>query len=251
MALDRDKWSRLDLALFTAVAAVIILYSGNHVFTALAALPLVFLVPGIAVFRIVKRPTVNLPLGEAFVWIIVASMAVSVLGGLFLNVAGGLTRPHWLILVGSIVLVSTLASFFWNSTPSPKRAYNGSISVRNVLLLGVAAVLLVSAVTLAIVSSDSHTEHFAQLWLIPSNTPEHGGAYSAQVGVKNFEGRNIRFVVTVYAGDSDVVLRRSINLNNGNSWMSQLQRPKRTGLRATLMSSEAKGQTLLVTLAPP
>jgi uncharacterized membrane protein len=220
---------------YTAIAVILITVNTNRAADAVMALPLVLLIPGVALVKASPFQTAATSLGEMLLWTLLLSMGVSVIGGLILNYLGGLTRLHWLIFVDVVVILSITIEIIRDiSSPAANSIQRRQLNISSaqaprLVAVMVSLLLLGGSLGLSYVSASKTTEHFAELWLVP----QKGQAATAQLGVKNVEGRTTRFVVSLYEGKKRV-WHRSIGLSSGATWLIRVNRPFDTQLLATL-----------------
>jgi uncharacterized membrane protein len=216
---------------------------------------LVLLIPGLAVRQALHLKAFYSLTIETLMWIVLTSIGISVLGGLILNLVGGLSRFHWMVFVIIIVIISSVITVVRltnkEAGDASRMGARNRPGVTNRARMGTSvllAIILVGlAVSLSYVSANNSRERFAQLWLVP--TRNAAGHSSAQLGIKNFEGRTTRFVVSLYTGGSNVPSKRLITLKNDGSWSVNVSRSANVGLRATLGLVGGEGKLRSVTLA--
>jgi hypothetical protein len=195
-------------------------------------------------------------------WLVGSSIGLVVMGGLLLNLIGGLTRPHWLILIA--VVVGALVVVTWlrggaRSAPADEEepVIEGSTEggrafhvVRPVALLVVAAVVVAGGLVLSQRSNaESTREHFVQTWILPQPT---GNVYStkATLGVRNEEGGRQTVIVKVRTGSSGSTL--TVGLNDGQAWTHQVSRRAGQAVSVTVaLASDPSSILDRVSLAKP
>jgi hypothetical protein len=214
---------------------------------------------------------VGAPIGERLMWTVLASLGITVLGGLLLNLVGGLTRDHWLVLIAILVCAGSIVAL--RRAPEGKGSEkaiqsdaandsqlesNGTSQRRRLRLSDLSAIviglsLVVGALTLSQLSTTATSEHFAQLWLVPAPKNASSNSGLAQLGVQNFEGKSASFLVNLYpAGSEKPMGTWPIVLRNRAAWTMDIRRPTTAALRATLSyPSEPKTPKQFVTLQPP
>jgi hypothetical protein len=196
-------------------------------------------------------------------WSFASSIGIVILGGLLLNLIGGLTRQHWLILIGVVVAVTAVTGWLrggdqvGEETPAGRPEGEGSahwgtaLSLRSVALL-VAAVLVVSGALVLSerTNTESNREHFVQAWILPQPT---GNVFSttAQLGVRNEEGDTEVLVIRVKVGSSGASTR-NVELKDGQEWTRQVSRNPGQPVSATVAIA-SRPSTILdrVDLAKP
>ena len=225
------------LASLTAVAAIVIELSANRFIDAAAAIPLTLLLPGASALLYLNGARFSI--GERILWAFLASMGISVLGGLGLNLVTNLTRQHWLLFEACVVFIVLCINLgihrVSGGSGSPSIAQHIEASGQKRLIVSVVVVifLLVAALSISYVSANHSQERFAQFWLNP--TVAHGlQPPSAQLGVQNLEGRTTQFAVSIYKGDSNAPMRRTFTLRDGGTWSIKIKRLSNANLRATL-----------------
>jgi uncharacterized membrane protein len=225
------------LASCTAISAVVIELFSNRLIDAVTAIPLALLLPGAAALLSLDGDRVSI--GERLLWTFLASIGISVLGGLGLNLVTGLTRDHWLLFESGVVLVLLCVNLGigWRSSdstpPSVPRRNEKSGQRRLFVSASVAILLLAVALSISYVSANHSQERFAQFWLNPT-VAQGLQLTSAQLGVQNFEGRTTHFAVSIYKGDSNAPMRRTFTLRDGGTWSMQIKGDAKINLRATL-----------------
>lgn len=156
------------------------------------------------------------------------SLAIDVLGGLFLNfTTWGLQPVSWAILLGAVAVIGSLNTALRRRArlaPEPElRGISPPLSMRVIVLFGIAFVIF--ALTIALTFADTQSkEEFTQLWAVPSS---ENGFYSISVGITNREDRTMRY--EVYIEESGVRLQDipDVTLASGETWTGNLQLQER------------------------
>lgn len=223
------------------------------------AILLAFYLPGAAWLEGGRLlPAVRLQ-GERIWWSVVASTGTALLGGLLLNVTGGLTRTSWAAFLGSITATGTVFAVIRPRLPGEMERRPRSIrrgpsgySQRWLWLIPV-LLLLAGAIGLSVYSSrTSDQERFAQLWLVPTPLPAGDYANHMTVGIENQEGRTDTFRVVVETGQGKTLETRRVRLASGARWTLKLSRPKGAAVEATLALASSPSRVLdTVRLAKP
>lgn len=238
--------SVLATALCIAIAVITSVPAADTV----ASLPLALYLPGATLISAIDPHGRNVDGPQRFVLSVGASLGIVIIGGLVLNLTGGLTRYHWLIALASVVFISavigwvrgTAADAGGGGNPSsesgPIRKPDGSAPVRRArrgfslrqgLLLFCAIGVASAAMVLSIHSNErSDREHFAQLWILtqPQNRPF---SKKVQVGMENFEGGPRSFIVLETIGTTTkmhqvVLSQQVVSLREGQKWLHNLTR---------------------------
>ena len=265
--------SRFILLLTTVnVTCLAVAYaSPQPAVTALASAPLVLYLPG-ATLLVGIDPHGHVVDGlERVFWSGAASIAVAISGGFVLNVVGGLTRLHWLVLLGLVTAAACVLGWLRVLLPGSRRDGQPPATIvgtpapaqplgptprspsRSLALLVGATLVLVGSLTLSYVSNAAATrEHFVQFWLLPN--PPTAGAYAAhaQLGILNSEGRTEVFEVVLLSEARLSVSHWRVVLANGRTWTYGFSRKPLEPLTATLSLAARPSDVLrTVTLAVP
>jgi uncharacterized membrane protein len=252
----------LLLVMTTALCAAVAAASSVGAVDIVFGLPLALVLPGAALVwavdpwgRAVKGP-------ERFMWSCASSIGIVILGGLLLNLTGGLTRQHWLILTAAVVAVAAVAAWVRSGSHVGEEHPDGTegdepvdrattLTIRPVALL-VAAVLVVSGALVLSqrTNTESNREHFVQAWILPQPT---GNVFSttAQLGVRNEEGDTEVLLVRVKVGSSGTSTR-TVELKDGQEWTRQVSRHPGQPVSATVAIASRPSSILdRVDLAKP
>jgi hypothetical protein len=236
----RDNTDLIVAAAVTATAAAVLLITGIiaaegpavTVLRVVAGLPLVLVLPGYAL------STLLLPVGSAgpghvnrllwhCSWVTGLSLAVTVLGGLALNLTpAGLTRASWAISLTVLTMLALAASAgqrAWRSRPGTAREAPARRPARSHSIVGyklaypVAALVVTgAAIGLAQVSAGwQRTPGFAQLWLVPARNSTAAG--QATLGVRSAYRQAESFHLVLRRGTRTVSIW-DFTLASGQTW---------------------------------
>jgi uncharacterized membrane protein len=235
----------LLLVMLTALCAALAASSSVGAVDIVFGLPLALFLPGAALVWAVDPWGLQVKGPERFMWSFGSSIGIVILGGLLLNLTGGLTRQHWLILSSAVVAVTAVAGWLRSGNRvgegdpdgTPEREeparWVTTLSLRPVALL-VAAVLVVSGALVLSqrTSAESSREHFVQAWILPQPT---GNVYSttAQLGVRNEEGNAEVLLIRVKVGSSGISTR-TVDLRDGQEWTHPVSRNPGQPVSATV-----------------
>ena len=244
---------RLQLFAVMVIAEVALLLTKVTWVDSVAAIPLVLVIPGMAVLGSLESDRPRLSFGDAFIWAVVISFGSAVAGGLVLNLMGGLTRRNWLIYTALVVTIATFVSINTAVTDrfehedteaavgiatvhlAKESAIRVNLSLRNIATALVGVVLLGASFALTYQSAVSTRERFTQLWLIPSGTNPAVSRTEAQLGMQNHEGASERYTVTLFEGNGTTATTTwALTLDDGATWTRSIPRPTGTSLRVTL-----------------
>jgi hypothetical protein len=216
-------------------------------------LPLALFLPGAALIWAIDPWGLAVKGPERFMWSFASSIGIVILGGLLLNLTGGLTRQHWLILSSAVVAITAVAAWLrsGNRVGEEPARWVTTLSLRPVALL-VAAVLVVSGALVLSqrTNTESSREHFVQAWILPQPT---GNVFSttAQLGVRNEEGDTEVLLIRVKVGSSGTSTR-TVDLRDGQEWTRQVSRNPGQPVSATVAIASRPSSILdRVDLAKP
>jgi uncharacterized membrane protein len=252
------------IAILAAVCAALVAVSSVDIVDILFGLPLALFLPGAALVAAVDPWGGQVKGPERAMWAFGSSIGIVILGGLLLNLTGGLTRPHWLILSAAVVAVSTVISWFRSGEPAavdrpdahsagqePARRVRGTLSLRACALLLAAVLVVAGALVLSQrTSAESSREHFVQAWVLPQPS---GNVYStrAQLGVRNEEGDHEVLIVRLRVGSSNASTL-TVGLNDGQEWTHEVSRGAGQTVSATVAKASDTSSVLArVDLAKP
>ena len=280
MILLTSRHGRNVLTIVATLACAALVHSSSDLALECAAgLPLILFLPGTALVSAVD------PFGHQvwgvprMLWSVGASVGSVILGGLLLNVSGGLTANNWLVLVtGGVVVLGGVSSLrvlisgakhtdsSAASEPEEGASAEGvpamepgvepelvpatswplprlAVSLRQWLLLVVAVGIGVGTVALSQHSvAVASRERFVQAWIIPQpvNNP---WSRSAQIGVHNLTGSTQTALVTVVEsprkGGTPTTFHFSEVLAQAASWTHLLAREPGEPVRVTVTLAQA------------
>lgn len=214
----------------TIVAAVLaVLVPPDIVLIRILTLPLVLLLPGYALVSALF-PNHSLGVAERLVFSLGLSMAIVILGGLALNwTPFGLRASSWAVLLAGITLAASAVALVrrrGQSTSAPGWLGVGNIfTLRQGLLLGLAAVIVCGAVAVSIIGAERQSyAGFTQLWILPA-----GGANAenaVRLGVSNMEAIAMEYTLAVNVDGKGVKEWPSIDLEPNGKWEATLVLPQ-------------------------
>jgi uncharacterized membrane protein len=246
----------LLVLLVSAVCLIAAAVTSNTAVDVVAGVPLGLFLPGAALVAALDPWSRRVNSAQRAMWSVGASIGMVILGGLILNLTGGLTRAHWLILLAIVTLLAAAVSWF-RSTASAAIASEGessrssqatgrwtnSLSLRQgALFLAALAIVAAAMVLSQRTNAESSREQFVQAWLLPQPT---SNVYSPTVklGVTNEEGTRTTIIVHVRVGSS-TASTWTISLNNGQTWTHGLSRDD--GERVTASVALASNPSAIV-----
>jgi uncharacterized membrane protein len=230
------------LVVVTAVCAVVAAVSSVGAVDIVFGLPLALVLPGTALVWALDPSAHQVKGAERAMWPVAASIGVMIVGGLLLNLTGGLTRAHWLILSSAVVAVAAVVGWL-RAGAEPSRRPSGeedasrrllsSLSLRAVAILAAAVLVVSGALVLSQrTSTESSREHFVQAWMLPQ--PD---AFSpkAQLGVKNEEGADVVLIIEMKEGSS--TSNWTVHLDDGQQWTHEIHRASGKTVSATVANA--------------
>jgi uncharacterized membrane protein len=253
------RWSAAAFIVSALACAFVSAKAPWPAFQIAAALPLVLILPGSALVLAVDPGHTRTAGTERLFWCLLASLGATIAGGLILNMTAELTQVTWLAYLSGVVVVAALVSV----VRQPERG----VDVRNswkqmkgarvampAALLGVGAIALIAgALALSVYSSSTENrEHFVQLWLVPTPATAGATAERAELGVTNYEGRQVRVDISIRTPDTLVLSRKGVVLNQGQTWTYRIFRPGLVPVTATVaLASDPSRILSSVKLASP
>ncbi len=213
----------------------------------LLILPLTFIVPGYVLTQVVMhkrspdpsldaaselrlQPGLKLrqPVGIAdqIVLTLGLSLAIDVLVGFGLNfLPVGLQASSWALALGLCTTVLTLLAVFLRQKDSARaaRAAKLHVTIYDGLLLGLAIVVVIAAVWLAIIRPLDPQPSFTQFWMLPATNND----CSVSIGMQSFETTPVAYYVVM-----------TINQAQTDSWLSIVLSPQQTWSRSVAVAPE-------------
>jgi Protein of unknown function (DUF1616) len=276
-----SRWmpTRSDLLLLGITAACIaaVALSSARAVDVIVGLPLTIYLPGAALVSTLGPQRHHSGVVERQLWIVGASFGLTVLGGIVLNLAGGLTRSSWLAWVGAVVVVciafklarsqvpsrsdthqaarrsADVASLDSHEAASGEAADHGAtsgsirVSPRQATLLVAAGVICAAALVLSIhTDATTSRETFVQAWILPRPS-EDVSSTSVQLGLENHLGGQRTFLVNVTVGLFAAPEVFSVRLADGASWIHVITR--QPGERVESTVSTTSHPSLVLTTA--
>ncbi|HVB62936.1 MAG TPA: DUF1616 domain-containing protein [Ktedonobacteraceae bacterium] len=213
----------------------------------LLVLPLTFIVPGYVLTQVVIRRRSSEPsldasselllrpglklrqppgIADQIVLTLGLSLAIDVLVGFGLNFSPvGLQASSWALALGLFTTVLTLLAVFLRQKDSARTASASKlhITIYDGLLLGLAIVVVIAAVWLAIIRPLDPQPSFTQFWMLPVRND----GCSVSIGVQSFETMSVAYRVVM-----------TINHAQTDSWSSIVLSPQQTWSRSAVVTPE-------------
>jgi uncharacterized membrane protein len=219
----------------TIVAAVLaVLVPPDIVLIRILTLPLALLLPGYALVSALF-PNHSLGVAERLMFSLGLSLAIVILGGLALNwTPFGLRASSWAVLLAGITLAASAVALVRRrgqsiSAPGWLRVGNVGLTLRQGLLLGLAAAIVCGAVAVSIIGAERQAyAGFTQLWILPA-----GGANAenaVRLGVSNRESTAMEYRLAVNVGGKVVKQWPAIDLEPNEQWEATLVLPPTTSV---------------------
>jgi uncharacterized membrane protein len=210
------------------------------------ALPLVFILPGYALTAVLF-PRRTLDFLESLVFTLCLSLLVVMVGGLVLNLLpSGLNTISWAIFSGCFTLAASIGALIRRHGQSlfslleleQPQHLSIALTPRQVLLLGLAGIIVVAAIVFSIVGATRQTRAgFTQLWLLQANAKQPDT--SVQLGINNKEATAMNYSLIVEMNGKVVKTWSSIHLRTDTQWNTVLP------LGAARLAKETKVEVLL------
>jgi uncharacterized membrane protein len=214
----------------TLVAAVLaLLVPPDIVIVRILTLPLMLVLPGYALTSALF-PNRSLGVPERLVFSLGLSLIIVILGGLLLNwTPFGLRASSWAVLLAGITLGASAVALVRRrgqsvSAPGWLRVGNVGLTLRQGLLLGLAAVIVCGAVAVSIIGAERQSyAGFTQLWILPAGgaNPEN----AVRLGVSNMESTSMEYRLAVNVDGKVVKEWPSLDLEPNEKWEATLVLP--------------------------
>lgn len=218
-----------DLALLASLALVAMLTThinaGNVVLRTSVALLLMFFVPGYALTAALF-PRHLLEFQERLLLSLGMSLAITILGGLLLNLtAGGLRAELWTLWLGGVTLVACLIALL--RRPRQPMIARPRLNFAIPLDQGVFIVLVALGVIVAMgIATSSALQQkatsFTQLWILPIDGENSG---TVRLGVNNMESVTMRYRLKLEDGGHLLREWQPIMLAPGEIWETLVDTP--------------------------
>ena len=268
--------SSLLLILGTDLCAALAALSVLPAITVIAGLPLVLYAPGAAFLLAVDPHRRQVKGVQRLMWTVAASLGTVIMSGLLLNLFGGLTRTHWLVLLTVVVLILAIVGWFRGASRAEPATETGDgavpsalgpvdsdtepesstgpshpAGIRQAALLMATAGVVAGALLLSLHSAAvASRESFVQAWIVTQPVNDIWST-SAQMGVTNHEGHRSQFVVEEVIGRS-APQQQKITLDDAQTWHLRVQRNAGEPVVVTVLSgAHSKAPLASVSLAQP
>jgi uncharacterized membrane protein len=229
------------LVAVTAVCAVVAAVSSVGAVDIVFGLPLALFLPGAALVWAIDPWAHQVKGAQRATWTVAASIGVMILGGLLLNLTGGLTRAHWLILSSAVVAVAAVVGWLRAGVePSPEAPAEEHTPFRLLNYLSLRAVAILAAAVLVVsgalvlsqrTNTEASREQFVQAWMLPQPA-SNAFSTTAQLGVKNEEGEDAVLVIQLKQGSS--TSSWTVHLGDGQQWTHEIHREVGKSVSATV-----------------
>lgn len=214
----------LDLVVTAVIAALnvtLVLFPIHaSVIRIILALPLVLVLPGYTLSEVLFRKR-SLDASERLLFSLGLSLAIDILGGLFLNILPvGLQAASWAALLGMLTLIfSLLVAYLRRGVPV------GGVQLSRVRLAiypGIVFALAVAVAIVAVVYAAYGAAHqpspgFTQLWMLPEVSA--GKSCAVRLGVQSFESAFVTYRLAMTANGDSVATWSSLSLAPQEEWV--------------------------------
>jgi hypothetical protein len=221
---------RIDLVfavLGAALAAAAALLLAPGVERTLATLPLVLLLPGLAITGLAVRPMDILPRVLAA---IALSMAVVIGTGLALHFTGPIDADRWAVALAGITIAVALVGFFVPRAAAAEgsllAAATNAVRTRGSLLAAFVLALAVVAAVLSVVRAREGFEAVQDRYTLLSVVPNPQNSREATMVLENREGRPMAYSMTTKVAGKIVQQWPNIPLEPGEQWTAKASLPE-------------------------
>jgi len=227
-----------------SVAAGFAITSGPPFLVVLAALAMVLFLPGRSLYEAVRSGEVSHSPAELIAWSVVASIGISLVGGLLLNLTSGLTRQHWLAWSLATTAIACIACLRPETTSNQEsrrtpQSLRQGLAARNLATAGCAVVLIGAALWMSFASAGRQAAGFTQLWIVPSSNSSTPMTGTAQIGIRNLHGGTEQYLVAVFEGQATKETRSwVVSVGAGSTWSTVFPRPVGKQLRVELVTED-------------
>lgn len=212
----------LALTAFTVAA----IFETGGLVRGLMSVLLVFVLPGRALLaawfphRLAQTP-------ENILLTIIASIAVTTIGGLLLNLLPvGLVTQTWVMWLGGVAAINTVIALL-RALRAPGEVAAGNAAIlrpAQALLMVAAVVIVVGGMVVARGGALSQPRAgFTQLWMLPASTAD-----AISIGVRNEEGVPVTYRLVVRQGEATIQDRDAILIEPAQSWSLTVPLPLET-----------------------
>jgi uncharacterized membrane protein len=215
-----DRRSAGLCAAVTILCLGILLWGRSSLLNLTAAGPFVFYLPGLAVVRAFGVE----PKGwlESAVLRVAVSLAIVVIAGLALHLAGSITKAGWLAALSVITLAGCVAcarergaAVARASDTSKPLRLRPSYRPTDISTMALALCLAAAAMGLStVISLRQHEFYYTQLWVVPKkDAPD-----SVVIGLRNAEAAEERYAVELLVDRRLVQSWSDVSLKPGEMW---------------------------------
>ena len=184
-------------------------------------LPLVMLLPGLAVARLLLGSRAS-----SFELLVISSglsLAIAVALGLLLNIAGAMTPLGWSVSLGSVTLVACGARLLVNPTPGSPPDHDrkaSPVSVAQASLFAIASLITVLAIAVAREGAMSQREYsFTEFWMATRKPVDQN---IVTIGVHNEEKAPTSYQVVMVADGAMIGRWPRLRLDAGATWTTEI-----------------------------
>ena len=151
------------------------------------------------------------------------SMAIDVLVGFALNILPtGLTGLAWILSLGLITTVFALLAFFLRRKDALKTATKPRVrlTLQDCLLFGLAALVVASALWLAVIRPLQPQPSFTQFWMLPAN--QANKTCEVSLGVQNFATGSETYRIVMAVNHIQTNVWSSVALVPQQKWIQEI-----------------------------
>jgi uncharacterized membrane protein len=180
------------------------------------------------------------------VYVVVLSMAATILSGLALNLVATLDRSSWAFLLFGVTLVASAAAAIQSDPQGIRRPRSLSAPAPAALAVLLAALGVMAAAAIVAhrgAERQIAQSRFSEFWAVPGTGDRDAAARSIQIGVRSHEPTPVHYLVRASRG-SRVVRAWRMTLSPHRSWTTTLRTGPASVREPTTVSLRAEGRSL-------
>lgn len=232
------------VVLTTAVVAIglVFVVPPNDSSARILTLPLVLVLPGYALMA-AAFPSRSLGILERLTLTLGLSLTMVILGGLLLNLTPfGLSTTSWTVLLSGVTLGLSAVALVrrrGQTTVVSDWSWTGAVGLthRQVLLLGLAAVIVFGAIAMSIIGAQRQTyAGFTQLWMLSAG--RIGTENTVRLGVSDRDATALLYRLTVNVDGKAIKEWPSLHLRPSEIWEVTLELPSVHSAQSTRVEAD-------------
>lgn len=217
------KWHVEMAMLALAILATAAIFELDGAARTLVSIVLLFVLPGRA-FLAAWFPHRLAHAPDNVLLTVMLSIAIAVIGGLFLNLLPqGLQAQTWTLWLGGVTIFNGMVALLRAALQNEPVAAGQGLAFRpgQALPLLLAALVVVGAVVVARIGVLSQPRSgFTQLWIAPDTLPDR-----VQIGVENEEGSPMSYWLVVRQGATPLQSYYDVQVDADGTWSTSIDLP--------------------------